>query len=160
MDGAIKTAGGKNLHDDRVALPIVYIEDGIPVRCPVGESKMTGPGDYGDLKVPYVIHAVGPSYWDFDDFDEADELLISAYQQSLERAKEAELEAVAFSLISAGVYRGTRKTKDILRMAVETIKDFDGYSQLKEVHIYGFNDREIITLMQVTSSLGMRLSGS
>jgi len=155
VDGAITTAGGEQLHEDRIALPIVYTENKTPVRCPVGEAKITGPGDYGKLKVPYVIHAVGPCYWDFDDYQEADELLISAYQQSLERAKEAELEAVAFSLISAGVFRGSRSSAAILRMAVETIKDFDGYSQLKEVHIFAFSARETNTLLKVTNKLGM-----
>ena len=45
-------SGGENLAEDRYKLPKI---DG--VRCPTGDAKLTGPGDYGSLGVPFVIHA-------------------------------------------------------------------------------------------------------
>jgi O-acetyl-ADP-ribose deacetylase (regulator of RNase III) len=151
VDGAISAAGGQRLLRDRILLPEVYQN----VRCPVGEAKMTGPGNYGKLNVNYVIHAVGPSYWDYDDTREADELLKSAYGQSLQRAQEAELEQLAFSLLSAGVFRGSQSLMAVLQIAIETISQYEGYEQLKEVHLFAFNKREVLTILQVTRSLGM-----
>lgn len=99
VDGAISHAGGQSLFEDREAitpLPPPSPEDDedsscdsgplIPVRCPTGEARMTGPNnDYGSLRVPYVIHAVGPHYRFFPgEEDEADALLRSAYQSSLD----------------------------------------------------------------------------
>ena len=81
VDGAISNAGGINLYNDRLALPIVYRGG---VRCPTGLAKLTGPGDYGKLQVPFVVHAVGPQYFAYPNFVQPDKLLRSAYQTSLE----------------------------------------------------------------------------
>ena len=85
VDGAINNAGGKNLWKDREELPVVQIitADGtrrrrrrsssdsasgaVEIRCPTGDAVITGPNNYGSLKVPYVIHAVGPIYFQFPD---------------------------------------------------------------------------------------------
>jgi O-acetyl-ADP-ribose deacetylase (regulator of RNase III) len=86
VDGAINNAGGKNLWKDREELPVVQIrtaDDGtrrrrrssdsdsassaVEIRCPTGSAVITGPNNYGSLKVPYVIHAVGPIYFQFPD---------------------------------------------------------------------------------------------
>ena len=154
VDGAISTMGGNNLFQDRLALPILNYKGEVPVRCPVGEAKVTGPNpNYGSLRVPYVIHSVGPNYRNFDDSVKADELLQSAYTQSLDRAKECYIEAVAFSLLSAGVFRGKRSLESVLRIGIDTILQFDGYEQLKEVHLCGFNDSEVRTLFGITQSI-------
>ena len=69
VDGAISEAGGEALYRDRLALPIItQLEGGRGgggVRCPTGRAVVTGPNQYGKLQTPYVIHAVGPNYWDF-----------------------------------------------------------------------------------------------
>lgn len=159
VDGAISAAGGELLFRHRLALPIIEVEndddadknDFVAVRCPVGEAKLTGPGNYDALRVPYVIHAVGPSYWDFErnEYNKADELLKSSYRESLIRAKEVKLEAIAFSLISAGVYRGERSLKSVLKFAVETICEFEGYEELREIHMFAFNKVEMRTLQRI-----------
>ena len=154
VDGAISTAGGELLFQHRLALPIIPSDDDDgreEIRCPVGGAKLTGPGEYGSLQVPYVIHAVGPCYWDFrrSEYDQADEMLQSAYRQSLMRAKEVQVEAVAFSLISAGVYKGQRSLEQVLQIALETICNFEGYDELKQVHIFAFNEREMKVLQRV-----------
>jgi O-acetyl-ADP-ribose deacetylase (regulator of RNase III) len=73
-------------------------------------------------------------------YDEYDRLLSSAYIQSLLRAKENAVEvlvilkpvsfipsnrfqSIAFSLISAGVFRGTRELKSVITIALKTIAD-------------------------------------
>ena len=83
VDGAITKAGGLPLALDREALPLL----GRGMRCPTGGAKLTGPGTYGSLGVPYVIHAVGPNYMYFDEENDVatpNQLLRSAYQQSLD----------------------------------------------------------------------------
>lgn len=131
------------------------------VRCPTGCAVVTGPageggggdgnGSYGTIATPYVIHAVGPNYWDYchgggcrsdsddendsspsdeDDDDEAagvamaHGLLASAYTSSLDLALQNDINQVAFSLLSAGVYRGPLPLESILRVAVDAIGDW------------------------------------
>ena len=155
VDGAISNAGGESLFLHRLALPIIssnapyYYEK----RCEVGDAKITGPGKYGSLGTPYVIHAVGPDYRNYmdDSFDIADALLKSAYEQSLERGKENQLHAIAFSLISAGIYRGeVRLLEDVLMIGINSIVQSEGYEQLEEIHLFGYSDEEVETLINIT----------
>jgi len=178
VDGCISDAGGRTLLQHRLALPILEeskeskeskdsensedsdFSDGDEVRCPTGQAKITGPGRYGSLGVEYVIHAVGPEYAmrygneAQNEEDEVDDgLLRSAYWESMMRAKEQRLEAVAFSLLSAGIFRGSRSLEAVLRIGMEAICDFGGYEELKEVHLFGFTDNEIVTLQQIASGI-------
>jgi len=98
---------------------------------------LTGPNSYGTLRVSNVIHAVGPHYMQYT-AEEGDALLTSAYTNSLERAREAGLEAVAFSLLSAGVFRGSRSLREVLRVGVAAMSQFRGYAGLEEVHLCAF----------------------
>lgn len=61
VDGAISTAGGDRLLNDRRALPSIR-GHGREVRCRTGDAVITGPNQYGRLLTPFVIHAVGPNY--------------------------------------------------------------------------------------------------
>jgi len=161
VDGCISDAGGRTLRKHRLALPILEeSEESKGVRCPTGQAKITGPGRYGSLGVEYVIHAVGPEYAmrygneAQNEEDEVDDgLLRSAYWESMMRAKEQRLEAVAFSLLSAGIFRGSRSLEAVLRIGMEAICDFGGYEELKEVHLFGFTDNEIVTLQQIASGI-------
>ena len=163
VDGAISKAGGINLHRDRFALPIVKSfkvrktyhprsvndeehdsdESEEDIRCPTGDAKLTGPGSYGSLQVPYVIHAVGPNYFSYPRIEDADALLRSAYTNSLERAKDAKLKCVAFSLLSAGIFRGSRSQEHVLGIGLDAINDFGGYKELEEVHLCAFSNKEL-----------------
>jgi len=169
VDGAITEAGGPDLARDRLLLPSsIPLDDNYyeMIRCPTGDARRTGPGrPYGALKVPHVIHAVGPRYFDFENEDtnkndevikQADQLLQSAYLNTLERAKEVHLEAVAFSLLSAGVYRGSQTRYHVLRIGMETILQFQGYKALQEVHMCAFSPVECNTLMNIAQDLGLR----
>ncbi len=66
--------------------------------CPAGSAVIT-PGF--DL-CRYIVHAVGP-VWQGGDHNEA-KLLYSAYQKSLDLAKEVNCHTIGFPLISAGIY--------------------------------------------------------
>ena len=85
--------------------------------CETGSAKITGAGK---LPCKYVIHAVGPR-WLGGKRGERDQL-ISCYRTSLDLAKEAKCETVAFPLISSGIY-GYPKDQ-ALRVAIDTISEF------------------------------------
>jgi O-acetyl-ADP-ribose deacetylase (regulator of RNase III) len=141
VDGAITSAGGENLARDRRALPEIMM-----IRCPTGSAVVTGPNVYGQLKVPYVIHAVGPCYYDFQTFDIPDQFLQSAYRSSLECCRQHEIERVAFSLLSAGVFRGRRNLRDVLTLTVHAIRDWANNHQNNQDTIDPNDDDDRIIL--------------
>lgn len=153
VDGAITSAGGPMLHKHRMALPVVEVAGSKNIRCPTGHAKMTGPGTYGDLQVPYVIHAVGPCYYDYNELQEGDTLLTSAYYESLQRAQEVPLEAICFSLLSAGVYRGDQTLKNVLTIGITTIWDWiqqhEDTTTLSHVFLCGFTPLETNMLVDI-----------
>ena len=93
VDGAIHRAAGPRLLQFCLEVPDV---DG--VRCPAGEARIT-PG--ANLSARWVIHTVGPRYG----IDPAPEqLLASAYGNSLSLAMQNQCRSIAFPAISCGVY--------------------------------------------------------
>eukprot|EP00587_Corethron_hystrix_P010836 CAMPEP_0113322680 /NCGR_PEP_ID=MMETSP0010_2-20120614/15767_1 /TAXON_ID=216773 ORGANISM="Corethron hystrix, Strain 308" /NCGR_SAMPLE_ID=MMETSP0010_2 /ASSEMBLY_ACC=CAM_ASM_000155 /LENGTH=213 /DNA_ID=CAMNT_0000181261 /DNA_START=107 /DNA_END=748 /DNA_ORIENTATION=- /assembly_acc=CAM_ASM_000155 len=152
VDGAIGEAGGPNLFHDRESLPI--FSDGI--RCPTGSAVLTGPGEYGTLQVPYVIHAVGPSYFSYPNFETPDKLLQSAYQTSLEITRQEGITEVAFSLLSAGVFRGKRDLESVLKIGITGIKEWikksDDSGDLKSIFLVGFTPIETKLLVEICAN--------
>jgi len=53
-----------------------------------------------------------------------DQLLRSAYQESLARCRENSITDVAFSLLSAGIFRGSRTVEEVLTIGVVAIRDW------------------------------------
>lgn len=163
VDGAISDAGGPDLARDREALPI--LQGTRDVRCETGNAKITGPGDYGTLHVPYVIHAVGPAYFRYegvvvegredDPFAYPDGLLFSAYQQSLQRCQEKDITDVGYSLLSSGIFRGRQSMPAVLGIGIEAIHEWVTEStdvgKLKSVTLCGFSEREAALLLKVTT---------
>jgi O-acetyl-ADP-ribose deacetylase (regulator of RNase III) len=90
VDGAIHRAGG----------PEILAECRLLGGCATGDAKIT---TAGRLNARFVIHTVGPIYWQEGPERSAD-LLASAYQRSLEVADENHVRSVAFPSISTGAY--------------------------------------------------------
>ena len=131
--------------EDRKALP--EVRPG--VRCPTGSAVITGPNSYGKLNTPYVIHAVGPDFQKTG--HEGDKLLTSAYMKSLECAKSAKLEAVAFnSLLSSGI-----SVKGVLKIGLAAILKFSSYAELKEVHMCALTKEEANDLIELAGEMGL-----
>ncbi len=85
--------------------------------CATGDAVVT-PGF--DLSVKYIIHAVGP-VWRGGDHDEA-RYLYSAYEKSLEIAKEKDCHSIGFPLISTGIFGYPKKLA--WRKAIQACNDF------------------------------------
>lgn len=85
--------------------------------CNTGEAVIT-PGF--NLKSDYIIHAVGP-VWNGGNSNE-EELLYSAYENSLKLAKEYDCHSIGFPVISSGIYGYPKK--DAWEIAVTACNDF------------------------------------
>lgn len=105
VDGAIHRAAGRKLVLACMALR----------GCKTGDAKVTK--GY-NLLARHVIHAVGPVYRNPD----APELLASAYQRSLEVARENDVKTIAFPAISTGVYG--YPLPEASQIALTTLRDF------------------------------------
>jgi O-acetyl-ADP-ribose deacetylase len=111
VDGAIHRAGGTSIMEECDA---IRAKQG---GCPPGEAVITGAGN---LKAKYVIHAVGP-VWQ-GGLKKEDQVLASAYQNSLLLAARHGVKTIAFPNISTGVY-GFPKGR-AAEIAIHTVRDF------------------------------------
>jgi len=93
VDGAIHRAGGPRILEE--CKKIVAREG----RLPTGKAVIT---TGGNLPARYVIHTVGP-VWHGGNANE-DQLLASAYRESLLVAEKHKLKSLAFPSISTGAY--------------------------------------------------------
>lgn len=93
VDGAIHRAGGPAILEE---CKQVVARQG---RLPAGRAVMT---TGGDLPAKHVIHTVGPVWHGGDRGEE--ELLESAYRESLKVAADNNLTSVSFPSISTGAY--------------------------------------------------------
>ena len=144
VDGAITSAGGDLLVEKREALPCLEGSDWR--RCATGDAVVTSGGPFGSLRCACVIHAVGPNYHSLpdgegDELERGDALLRSAYVSSMARAKEEGCKTVAFSLLSAGIFRGRQSLDTILAISVNAVAD-GAYEGLERVHLVAFTPAE------------------
>ena len=107
VDGAIHRRGGPSIMEECRKVG----------SCPTGEAVITGAGL---LKARYVIHTVGPVYKDGRSGEE--ELLESAYRNSLSLALKNGLKSIVFPSISTGVYG--YPIKEAARVALRTVVKF------------------------------------
>eukprot|EP00927_Polykrikos_kofoidii_P056594 TRINITY_DN5068_c0_g1_i2.p1 TRINITY_DN5068_c0_g1~~TRINITY_DN5068_c0_g1_i2.p1 ORF type:complete len:272 (-),score=33.58 TRINITY_DN5068_c0_g1_i2:90-905(-) len=152
VDGAITSAGGTALAKARRDLPIVEGTEG--VRCPTGEARIT---IGGDLRAAWCIHAVGPNYnvqmaAHNLSLKECDAIVASAYASSMKVAKENGIKTIAFSLLSAGIFRGEQSLKKVLEQGVIAVVE-EWYDGLEEVHFVAFTSAEARNLGEVCAEI-------
>lgn len=111
VDGAIHRAGGKAILE--ACMEIRNRQGG----CKTGEAVIT---TGGNLPAKYVIHTVGP-VWNGGKNGE-DELLASAYRNSLLLARKHNVASIAFPNISTGIY-GFPKPR-AAAIAAKTVRAF------------------------------------
>jgi len=142
VDGAISSAGGDELHEARLKLPV--LRSG--VRCETGGAKLT---IGGELNTKLCIHAVGPSYsWSKLSDSELDSLLYMAYMESMKCAKANECKTIGFSLLSAGIFRGHRPLGMVLTIGLRAIMDHV-YEGLEAVYMVGYMRQECSVLYRI-----------
>ncbi|WP_026485688.1 O-acetyl-ADP-ribose deacetylase [Caldanaerobius polysaccharolyticus] len=129
VDGAIHRAGGPSIDEE---CRIIREQRG---GCPTGHAVITGGGN---LKAKYVIHAVGP-IWKGGNFNE-DNLLASAYLESLKLADEYNIKTIVFPSISTGAYGFP--IERAARIALRTVLDYLVSSNIQEVRFVLFSDRD------------------
>jgi O-acetyl-ADP-ribose deacetylase (regulator of RNase III) len=129
VDGAIHRTGGPAILEE--CQKIRARQGG----CKIGEAVIT---TGGRLPAKYVIHTVGPVWNDGRHGEE--ELLASAYRNSLQLAVEHKIETIAFPNISTGIYHFPKDKA--ANIAVSTVSKFlDQHDELKQVIFVCF-DRE------------------
>ncbi|OPY56315.1 MAG: O-acetyl-ADP-ribose deacetylase [Pelotomaculum sp. PtaU1.Bin035] len=128
VDGAIHRAGGPKILEECKEIRSRQGE------CPTGQAVITSGGN---LDAGYVIHTVGP-IWSGGGNGE-DELLRSAYRNSLSLAREHGIRSISFPSISTGAYRFP--VDRAARIALRTVYDFI-YSgaELKEIRFILYSD--------------------
>ncbi len=94
VDGAIHRRGGPAILAECREIRRTRFPDGLPTGHAVATSG-------GKLRARWVIHTVGPRYWEHDD---PAPLLASCHTESLRVADELGARTVGFPAISTGVY--------------------------------------------------------
>lgn len=119
--GAIRKKGGPKIREecDKIGF------------CPVGEARITSGGN---LKVKYVIHAVGPVYGEGNE----DEKLRNATLNSLKIAEEYNLKTIAFPAISTGAF-GFPKERCARIMLETAINYLKGKTKIERVVFFLFD---------------------
>ena len=137
VDGAIHRAGGPQILEDCRA--IVARQGG----GKVGEAVITRAGR---LSAKQVIHTVGP-VWNGGQKREP-ELLTNCYRNSLLLAEEYELQSIAFSGISTGMYRFPKESA--AEIAVETLLDMNKrIAHVREVTFVCFDEESLLIYQRI-----------
>lgn len=126
VDGAIHRAGGPAILEECKEIRRTTYPDGLPT----GEAVAT---TAGNLPAKFVIHTVGPIWGRCG--DRCEELLASAYRNSLQEAVKLGCDSVVFPAISTGVYGfpAERAAKIAYRTVQEFLKE---HPQMDVVFIF------------------------
>lgn len=135
VDGAIHKAGGSSILEECKNIRNTIYKDGLPAGFAVTTNA-------GNLPCKYVIHTVGPVYFNYDDEKEAEELLANCYINSLKEALRIGCKSIAFPAISTGVY-GYPKD-EAAKVARSTVEKFIESNPMEVYFVFFSNeDKEI-----------------
>jgi O-acetyl-ADP-ribose deacetylase (regulator of RNase III) len=129
VDGAIHRMGGPEILAD--CQRIRNRQGG----CQVGEAVLT---TAGKLPARFVIHTVGP-VWNKGS-EKVENLLASAYRNSLQLAVDHGVKTIAFPNISTGIYHFPKQRA--AEIAIATVRDFLAATDVLEQVIFVCFDAE------------------
>ncbi|HKL10317.1 MAG TPA: O-acetyl-ADP-ribose deacetylase [Clostridia bacterium] len=129
VDGAIHRAGGPEILS---ACKKIREQKGT---CPPGEAVIT---TGGKLNADFVIHTVGP-VWKGGEHNE-ENILKTAYFNSLKLAAENHIESLSFPAISTGIYQFPKETA--AKIALETTRDFLDENHIEEIRFILYAERD------------------
>ncbi len=136
VDGAIHNAAGPKLKEYCAKYK----------GCKTGEARISS--GY-QLKAKYVIHAVGPVWYEGEKNE--DEKLYNAYRNSMKLAQEVNVKSIAFPNISTGAFRFPfERATSIQRYSLTTALMENG--QVEKVEIVCFSDKDFKMVERIYSS--------
>jgi O-acetyl-ADP-ribose deacetylase (regulator of RNase III) len=114
--------------------------------CPTGKAKIS-PGF--NLPAKYIIHTVGP-IWQ-GGYNKEEELLHSAYYESMQIASKNKIKTIAFPNISTGVYNFPKEKA--AKIALSAIDDFlSKHSEIEKVYFVTFDNENYKIYHKLLSS--------
>jgi O-acetyl-ADP-ribose deacetylase len=125
VDGAIHRRGGPTIKAECKAIRRTRYPDGLPA----GEAVAT---TGGKLRATWVIHTVGPRYWEHED---PAPILARCHTDALREADELGARTVAFPAISTGVYG--YPVEEAAPVAIGAVREAD--TQVEEVRFVLFD---------------------
>jgi O-acetyl-ADP-ribose deacetylase (regulator of RNase III) len=137
--GAIFEAAGKEkLQKACDTYPILKSTSN--VRCHTGHAKLTDSFNLKNKGIKYIVHAVGPDCRIIKNTDQQNELLKSAYLNSLELIQNLPVKSIAFPFISSSIYACPRE--QAAHVAVKTVYDYiqNSSTSLKSIHFVLFSE--------------------
>lgn len=141
VDGAIHRSGGPQILAECIEIRKRQGE------CPTGQAVITSGGN---LPAGYVIHTVGP-IWRGGQHGE-DELLASAYRNSLALAREHGIRSISFPSISTGAYRFP--VDRAARNALQTVRDYiNSGAEFAEIRFVLFSENVLKAFQKAWSEL-------
>jgi O-acetyl-ADP-ribose deacetylase (regulator of RNase III) len=141
VDGAIHSAGGPEILRECRAIREQDYPDGLPPGKAVATTA-------GKLPAQHVIHTVGPIWHGGSDGE--DELLSSAYRESLTVANELGAKRVAFPAISTGVYHFPRERAATIAMG-EITNFLSVHEMPREVALVFFSQSDADAFVEAVS---------
>jgi O-acetyl-ADP-ribose deacetylase (regulator of RNase III) len=131
VDGAIHRAGGIEILEACKKVRKEQYPDGLPT----GQAV---PTNAGNLPAKYVIHTVGPIYYQCG--ESCAGLLASCYMNSLKIASDLGCKDIAFPAISTGIYAYPKDKAAII--AYKAVKSFLEEKDDMEVHFVFHNNED------------------
>jgi O-acetyl-ADP-ribose deacetylase (regulator of RNase III) len=143
VDGALHQAAGIELIEHCRELRRTTWPQGLPT----GEAAAT-PG--GALAAHWVIHTVGPKYWDYP--DGGPDLLAACHRNAMQVAAEIGAQSVAFPAISCGIYGW--KPSEAAPIALAAVREMLAlYPNIAAVRFVLFNERTFEAFQRVAQEL-------